>query len=169
MVFRVKPVSRAMARMDSPCVRRWWIWTHSSMFNKVPPHLGKGGKAGGGSILGDSTWVNFQRRATKGEAPSSAHTQFGRYLAEWGIRHVVSRVNHPETNGKLERFWREYDRHRWRYATLEEFLEWHNDQVPESLWVEMHETPREAWQRKMPGEVQLGQFFRRIEEGRIEA
>ena len=45
--------------------------------------------------------------ANKGEAPSSAHTQFGRYLAEWDIRHAVSRVNHPETNGKLERFWRE--------------------------------------------------------------
>ncbi len=102
--------------------------------------------------------------ANTGEAPSSARTQFGRYLAERGIRHVVSRVNHPQTNGKLERFWREYDRHRWRYGTLEEFLEWHNDQIHESLWVEIHETPREAWQRKMPVEVQLGQFLRRVEE-----
>ena len=100
--------------------------------------------------------------ANTGEAPSSARTQFGRYLAERGIRHVVSRVNHPQTNGKLERFWREYDRHRWRYGTLEEFLEWHNDQI--------HETPREAWQRKMPVEVQLGQFLRRVkEEARAEA
>ena len=54
MVFRLKPVSRAMARMDSPCACRWRIWTHSSMFHKVPPPLGKGGKAGG--------WVNFGRR-----------------------------------------------------------------------------------------------------------
>ena len=101
--------------------------------------------------------------ANKGEVPSSAPTQFGRYLASWGIRHVVSRVNHPQTNGKLERFWREYDRHRWRYATLEEFIEWHNDQIHESLWVETYETPREAWQRKMPVETQLGQFLRRVE------
>lgn len=107
--------------------------------------------------------------ANKGEVPSSANTQFGQYLALWGIRHVVSRVNHPQTNGKLERFWREYDRHRWRYATLEEFIEWHNDQVHESLWVEIHETPREAWQRKMPIETQLGQFLRRVEEARAEA
>ena len=35
--------------------------------------------------------------ANTGEAPSSAHTQFGRYLAGGGIRHVVSRVNHPQT------------------------------------------------------------------------
>ena len=52
--------------------------------------------------------------ANKGEAPSSAHTQFGRYLAEWGIRYMVIRGNPPETNWKLERFWRECDRHRWR-------------------------------------------------------
>ena len=72
-------------------------------------------------------------------------------------------MNHPQTNRKLERFWREYDRHRWRYATLEEFIERHNDQIHESLWVEIHETPREAWQRKMPVETQLGQFLRRVE------
>lgn len=107
--------------------------------------------------------------ANKGESPSSVHTQFGQYLASRGIRHVVSRVNHPQTNGKLERFWREYDRHRWRYATLPEFIEWHNDQVHESLWVEVYETPREAWQRKMPIETQLGQFLRRVECQGMEA
>ncbi len=72
-------------------------------------------------------------------------------------------MNHPQTNGKLERLWYEYDRHRWRFATLEEFIQWYNDQIHESLWVELYETPTEAWQRKMPEEVQLGQFLRRVE------
>ncbi len=101
--------------------------------------------------------------ANKADPPSSEPTQFGRYLAEQGIRHVVSGVNHPQTNGKLERLWYEYDRHRWRFATLEEFIQWYNDQIHESLWVELYETPTEAWQRKMPEEVQLGQFLRRVE------
>jgi putative transposase len=89
--------------------------------------------------------------------------QFPAFLQSRGIRHIVSRVNHPQTNGKLERLWREYDRHRWRYTTVDEFIDWHNDQVHGSLWVEVFETPREAWQRKMPPDVQLGQFLERVE------
>lgn len=107
--------------------------------------------------------------ANKGEIPSSVNTHFGQFLASRGIRHVVSRVNHPQTNGKLERLWREYDRHRWRYGTLREFIEWNNDQIHESLWIELYETPREAWQRKMPPESQLGLFLRRVEAQEAEA
>ena len=88
---------------------------------------------------------------------------FQRFLRERGIRHVVSRAHNPQTNGKLERVWLEYDRHRWRYRTLAEFLEWHNDQIHDSLWIELFETPREAWQRKMPPETQLGLFLQRVD------
>jgi hypothetical protein len=41
--------------------------------------------------------------ANKGAVPSSESTQFGHFLQAHGIRHVVSRVNHPQTHGKLER------------------------------------------------------------------
>jgi putative transposase len=68
-------------------------------------------------------------------------------------------------NGKAERLWLEYDRHRWRYATLDEFIEWKNDEIHGALWVEMFETPREAWQRKLPAENQLGLFLARVEAG----
>ena len=107
--------------------------------------------------------------ANKADPPSSETTQFGRFLAERGVGHVVSRVNHPQTNGKLERLWREYDRHRWRYAGLEEFIDWYNAQIHESLWTEVYETPSEAWQRKMPMDVQLGRFLSRVEGGGSEA
>lgn len=72
-------------------------------------------------------------------------------------------------HGKLERLWYEYDRHRWRFVTLEEFVGWYNDQIHESVWTELYETPTEAWQRKMPIEVQLGQFLRSVEGGGVEA
>lgn len=112
---------------------------------------------------GTQFFASSSTRAVRSRHP------FPAFLESRGIRHVLSRVNHPQTNGKLERLWREYDRHRWRYATLEEFIEWHNDQIHDSLWVEMFETPREAWQRKMPPEVQLGQFLRRLSAGGTEA
>ncbi len=111
--------------------------------------------------------VNTDRGTQFFASPSALGTRsrhpFPEFLTSKRIRHVLSRVNHPQTNGKLERLWREYDRHRWRYATLDEFIDWHNDQIHDSLWVELFETPREAWQRKMPPEVQLGQFLRRVE------
>ncbi len=101
--------------------------------------------------------------ANKADPPSSENTQFGQFLQTRGIRHVVSRVNHPQTNGKLERLWLEYDRHRWRYGALAEWIAWYNDQIHESLWTEVYETPQEAWQRKMPPEVLLGLHLRHVE------
>jgi putative transposase len=89
--------------------------------------------------------------------------QFQTFLREPGIRHVVSRVNNPQTNGKLERLWYEYDKHRWRYATLSEFIDWYNDQIHDALWAELFETPREAFQRKLPPEVLLGLHERMVE------
>lgn len=89
---------------------------------------------------------------------------FATFLAREGIRHVVSRVNHPQTNGKLERLWKEYDAHRWRFPTLGAFLEWYNAQIHDALWVEVFETPSEAWQRKLPPDVLLGLHLRSIGE-----
>jgi putative transposase len=88
---------------------------------------------------------------------------FQRFLAEVGLRHVVSRRNNPQTNGKLERLWLEYDRHRWRYARLDQFIRWYNGQIHGALRTDWFETPVEAWQRKLAPENQLGLFLRRIE------
>ncbi len=87
---------------------------------------------------------------------------FQRFLRAQGIEHVVSRVNHPQTNGKLERLWREYDRHRWRYATLGEFIEVYNHAIHGSLWD--LECPAEAFQRKLPMEALLGLHERLVEQ-----
>ena len=54
-------------------------------------------------------------------------------------------MNHPQTVGKLERFHQTYEKHRGRFATLEEFVQWHND-------VRVHmrhvETPSQAFVRR---------------------
>jgi putative transposase len=90
-------------------------------------------------------------------------SQFQGFLQERGVRHVVSGRNNPQTNGKLERFWLEYDRHRWRFASLEAFLVWSNDQIHDELWQEVYETPVEAWQRKLPPEAVLGLHLHLVE------
>lgn len=89
--------------------------------------------------------------------------QFQRFLHRRGIHHVVSRVRNPQTNGKLERLWLEYDRHRWRYGALEEWMSWQNRQIHGALRLDLFETPQEAWQRKLPPEVLLGLHLRSVE------
>jgi putative transposase len=51
--------------------------------------------------------------------------RFEEYLQEEGITFVPSRRSNPQTNGKLERHWQEYDRHRNRFNTLQEFINWY--------------------------------------------
>jgi putative transposase len=43
--------------------------------------------------------------ANEGERREKGISQFEAYLAEQGIKHILCRVNHPQTNGKLERFY----------------------------------------------------------------
>ncbi|MGI0156826.1 MAG: DDE-type integrase/transposase/recombinase, partial [Thermoplasmata archaeon] len=88
-------------------------------------------------------------------------SRFQEYLAGHGIRHVVSRVNNPETNGKAERLWLEYDKLRWRFGTLQAWIDWKNDEIHGALWP--LETPREAFQRKLPVETLLGLHLTRVE------
>lgn len=87
------------------------------------------------------------------------YSEFEKHLIALGIEHVPSRARNPQTNGKAERIWLEYDRHRWRFGSLQEFLDWYNDQVHDELWIDdqlgIYETPAEAFQRKLPPEVLL--------------
>jgi transposase InsO family protein len=99
----------------------------------------------------------------KSDRPEPTAGCFQEHLAKRGIRHVVSRVQNPQTNGKIERLWYEYDRHRWRYVRLGEFIDWYNGEIHDALWLEMYETPQEAFQRKLPPEVLLGLHLRHVE------
>jgi len=87
-------------------------------------------------------------------------SKFQKYLIHRGINHIPSRKSNPQTNGKLERFWYEYDKHRWRFDDIDQFLEWYNDRLHGALWLEIGETPAEAMFRKLQPESLLGLFMR---------
>ena len=89
--------------------------------------------------------------------------EFEKYLGSQSIKHIPSRRNNPQTNGKIERFWYEYDKHRWRFDSLKEFLEWYNSRIHGSLDYKNGETPGIAFIRKMPPAAILGLFFSRSE------
>jgi transposase InsO family protein len=98
-------------------------------------------------------------RGSQFYANKGGKSQFQRYLESVGIKHVVSRKNNPQTNGKVERFWLEYDRHRWRFSSMDEFIEWYNRRIHGSLWLEIGENPNDAFIRKAPPESLLGLFL----------
>jgi len=89
--------------------------------------------------------------ANEGERKEKGISQFEAYLAEHGIKHILCRVNHPQTNGKLERFYGVYEQKRHQFKSIDEYVRWHNEVKPHmSLNIEALETPIQAFQRKLP-------------------
>jgi transposase InsO family protein len=40
-------------------------------------------------------WIRYERKHSM---------EFKQFLIEHGIKHIVARIKHPQTNGKIERF-----------------------------------------------------------------
>ena len=86
-------------------------------------------------------------------------SEFKRVVESYGIKIVTSRVNHPQTNGKLERLNQTYEKVRDEFESFEELVEWYNTVRPhESLGWKCNdlETPEEAFWRKLSEESKLG-------------
>ena len=89
--------------------------------------------------------------ASEGERKEKGVSWFEAYLAERGIKHILCRINHPQTNGKLERFYGFYDEKRHRFNSIDEYVHWQNEVKPHlSLDFENLETPIQAFHRKKP-------------------
>ena len=87
--------------------------------------------------------------AVKRDYNGEADHSFEQFCAEYGIHHILARVKHPQTNGKVERFFQTYRKNRNRFSSFEEFADWYNKIRPHmSLdWSRM-ETPEMAFYRK---------------------
>jgi len=81
-------------------------------------------------------------------------SKFKAFLEINSIKQILCRVKHPQSNGKVERWFETYDRHRAAFETKEEFVHWYNELRPHrSLNFEVLETPALAFTRKMRAEV----------------
>jgi putative transposase len=101
--------------------------------------------------------------SNKKERNKDSKSEFEKHLEKKGKQHIPSRRKNPQTNGKLERLWQEYNRHRWRFKTLKEWIDWHNNRLHGALKLEWGETPNEAFIRKRRPESILGLFWRQID------
>src|SRR3989344_2390711 len=77
-------------------------------------------------------------------------SRFAAFLEKNGIKQILCRINHPQSNGKIEKWFGCYDRHREAFNSIEEFLHWYNDIKPHrSLKFDILETPSQAFIRKL--------------------
>jgi len=86
--------------------------------------------------------------------------EFELFLEEQGINHIPSRRNHPQTNGKNERWFRTYEEYREKFKTFNEFVKWYNNKIHLGLSRKEGITPNEAIGFKLQSGAILGLFFR---------
>ena len=83
-------------------------------------------------------------------------------MQENNIKHIPSRRNHPQTNGKEERWFRTYEENRHKFKSFNEFIKWYNDRIHLGLSRKEGITPNEMIINKLQPESILGLFFRQI-------
>jgi len=99
-----------------------------------------------------------QFTANKKDKDGEADHRFEEYVKSKGIELIHSRIKHPQTNGKIEKWFDLFNRKRHLFKSLKEFVDWYNEIKPHrSLDFERAETPSEAFRRKIRTEVFLGQ------------
>ena len=78
---------------------------------------------------------------------------FVRICQKRNIKQIFARVKHPQTNGKIERWFGLYRQKRDLFPSLKEFVYWYNHVKPHlSLNFEELETPAQAFRRKYKNE-----------------
>jgi len=81
-------------------------------------------------------------------------SRFKDFLKKNHIKQILCRIKHPQSNGKIEKWFGIYDKHRFAFESIEKFLVWYNEVRPHrSLHFDVLETPQEAFLRKRKAEV----------------
>jgi putative transposase len=103
-------------------------------------------------IMDHGAEFGAHRRDENGEWDS----EFKKHIVNLGIKPILARVKHPQTNGKLEKWFDTYQRFRKFFATFDEFVDWYNNRPHGSLNFEKLETPEQAFWRKLQPEAIFG-------------
>ena len=80
---------------------------------------------------------------------------FEKQLMRHHVKHSHTRVRHPQTNGKLEKFWDIFERKIIYFKSINEFMHWYNHIRPHgALNLDEMETPSDAYHsRKITNEI----------------
>jgi len=82
-------------------------------------------------------------------------SEFKRHIEALGIRPILAGVRHPQTNGKIEKWFHTYKRFRGEFETFEEFIKWYNRRPHGALELEKLESPEDAFWNRLPIEAKF--------------
>ena len=57
-------------------------------------------------------------------------SRFQEFLDSQRIKHILCKIKHPQSNGKVEKLFQVYKNHRHAFNSKEEFLIWYNRVKP---------------------------------------
>jgi len=105
--------------------------------------------------------------ANKTDKNGESNSKFSLFLEENNIKHVKARVKHPQTNGKIEKWYDTYEKYRFQFENFDKFVNWYNTvRYHESLDSDRYlMTPYEAFWTRLPEEcrqINLESFKRYI-------
>ncbi len=86
--------------------------------------------------------------AVESERREKGMTEFQNCLLKHKIRFILGRVNHPQTNGKIEKFIDVFENKIKYFPSIEEFMKWYNEVRPHGA-LDL-KTPVQAYYGKMP-------------------
>lgn len=101
--------------------------------------------------------------ANKKDKNNESEHEYLTYLASQGIKHIPSRVKNPQTNGKVERWFQEYKKHRHKFKSAEEFRIWFNNKIHGALNYRRGETPEKAFIKRIDPTIRIGLFWKRYD------
>ena len=90
--------------------------------------------------------LDILRRGGQGE--EKGLTEFERYLLRNHIRQILGRVNHPKTNGKIEKWFDVLEKKLKFFPSIDACVEWYNTNKPHGA-LDL-KTPVKAYYQKMP-------------------
>ncbi|MDG6927045.1 MAG: hypothetical protein JRN10_06410 [Nitrososphaerota archaeon] len=78
-------------------------------------------------------------------------TEFEKFLMKEKIALIVGRVDHPQTNRKVEKFFDIFEKKVRFFNSIDEFMNWYNFIRPHgALDLENSETPAKAYYARLP-------------------
>ena len=101
--------------------------------------------------------------ANKRDKEGDAEHTFELFLAEKGIKHVLCRYKHPQSNGKVERWFQTYKKFRQMFDSFQDMVDWYNNRPHGSLDMA---TPNQAFDEKLQGFV-LRRFLECVNKNEI--
>jgi putative transposase len=103
--------------------------------------------------------------ANKKDKNGEGESQFEVFRESNGIKHIKARVKHPQTNGKVEKWYDTYEKHKPKFDNFDKFVNWYNTvRYHESLDTKHYlQTPHDAFWARLPQACMLKLFLDRME------